>query len=165
MQHVPRLVGQEGQVQGDAREVGLQVLARGAQVHAHTLPSLRPAQQLQQPRDHREDDRRQRYQGPRQGGAGEKGPAGDEQRHQGRRDQAAPQVVENLPARDQRQAVALEAGARRHPGEQPPQDLPVTTHPPMLALRVHQHVGRVVVHQLDVGDEGGPRVNPLEQIV
>ena len=84
---------------------------------------------------------------------------------QRRRHQAAPQVVENLPARDERQAVALDAVARRHVREQPPQDLPVAPHPPVLPLRMREHARGIVVHDLDVADERGAGVHALEQVV
>ena len=45
------------------------------------------------------------------------------------------------------------------------ENLPVAAHPAMLPPRVREHARRIVVDDLDVGDERGPRVEPLEQIV
>ena len=66
---------------------------------------------------------------------------------------------------DERQAIALQARARRHERKQPPQDLPVAAHPAVLAPRVREHARRIVVDDLDVGDERGARVEALEQVV
>ncbi len=82
-----------------------------------------------------------------------------------RRRQAAPQVVENLPAGHQRQAIALEADPRGHEREQPQQNLPVAADPAMLTSRVREHARRVVVDDFDVGDQRGARVQSLEQVV
>ena len=96
---------------------------------------------------------------------GQHGPPGDEQRQQRRRHEAAAQIVENLPAADERQRVALEAAPRRHERKQPEEDLPVAADPAVLPPRVRQHARRVVVDQLDVRHERDARVQPLEQIV
>ena len=55
--------------------------------------------------------------------------------------------------------------ARAHPREQPAQDLPVAAHPAVLPPRVGEHARRIVVDQLDVGDQRGARVDALEEIV
>ncbi len=98
--------------------------------------------------------------GPRQNG-----PAGDEHHQQHRRHQAAAQVVENLPARNQREPIALDAVACRDKRKQPQQNLPVAADPAVLAAGVCQHAGWVFVHQLDVRDERDTSVQPFEQIV
>ena len=51
--------------------------------------------------------------------AGQQRPSGQQQRDGRRRHQAAPQVVEDLPARDERKPVALPARSRRHDRQQP----------------------------------------------
>ena len=61
--------------------------------------------------------------------------------------------------------LRVRPGARRHERKQPPQDLPVAAHPAVLPPRVREDARRVVVHDLDVGDERRARVEPLEQIV
>ena len=66
---------------------------------------------------------------------------------------------------DERQAIALQARARRHERKQPPQDLPVAAHPAVLAPRVREDARRIVVHDLDVGDQRRARVEALEQVV
>ena len=85
--------------------------------------------------------------------------------HRRRRHQAAPQIVEDLPARDERQAIALQARTGRHERKEPPQDLPVAAHPAVLASRVREDARRIVVDDLDVGDEGRPRIEALEEVV
>ena len=102
---------------------------------------------------------------PEPGASRENRPREQQQGHGRGRHQAPPQVVEDLPAGDERQAVAAEAGAGGHDREEPPQDLPVAAHPAVLAARVGEDAGRVVVHHLDVGDQGRARVQPLEEVV
>ena len=60
-------------------------------------------------------------------------------------DDAAPQVVEDLPAREQRQPVALGAVGPGHRGAQPVEELPVAADPAMLAPREGEVARRVVV--------------------
>ena len=83
-----------------------------------------------------------------------------------RRHQAAPKVVENLPAGDDRQRIGnrLSRCIRDRPPE-PARDLPVPTHPPVQPRRKRQIVRRVVVDEMDIGAERGARVRSLEQIV
>ena len=50
-----------------------------------------------------------------------------------------------------------------HDRQQPPEDLPVAAHPPVLPLRVGEHARRVVVDDFDVGDERRPRVEALRR--
>ena len=91
--------------------------------------------------------------------------AGQQRGQRGRRREAAAQVVDDLPARHQRQAVAGPAVAGRHDRKQPRQDLPVAAHPAMHPPRMRQHARRVVVDDLDVGDEADAREEPFEQVV
>ena len=86
-------------------------------------------------------------------------------REQHRRDQAAAQVVEDLPAPDERQRIALEAVARGYQRKQPEQNLPVAADPAMLAPGVREDARRVFVDDLEVGDERHPGVQPFEQVV
>ena len=55
--------------------------------------------------------------------------------------------------------------AGRHERKEPPQDLPVAAHPAVLASRVREDARRIVVDDLDVGDEGRARVEALEEVV
>ena len=59
----------------------------------------------------------------------------------------------------------MQPAARRHEREQPPQDLPVAADPAVLASRVREHARRIVVDDLDVGDERRARVEPFEEVV
>ena len=52
-----------------------------------------------------------------------------------------------------------------HQGEQPEEDLPVAPGPAVLPPRMGEHARGIVVHHLDVGDEGRPGVQALEQVV
>ena len=139
-----------------------------AQVGEEHRNGLRAARADQQPRQHRQQlrgghdhhDRR-----PDAGTPGQRQPPRHQQRQERRRHEAAPQVVENLPAPDRRQRVALEAAPRRHEGKQPEEDLPVAAHPPVLPPRVRQHARRVVVHELDVRYQRDACVQPFEKVV
>ena len=129
---------------------------------------LRPARADEQPREHRQQLRRRHADHDRRPDPAppwQHHPPGDQQRQQRRRHQAAAQVVENLPAADRGQRIALEPAPRRHEREQPEQDLPVPSHPPVLAPRMRQHARRVVVYQLDVRHQPDARVQPFEQVV
>ncbi len=108
----------------------------------------------------RDDERR-----PERGASRQDRPGGEEQRHGRGGEEAAPQVVEDLPSRDHRQPVALESATGGHEREQPGQDLPVSPGPAVLPARVGEDARRVVVHHLHVGDQRGPRVQALEEIV
>ena len=159
-------MGEEGQVDGDARQIGAEIFGparagtRAGPGPCAARPGAAPSRAIAG-----NDIVASAASVQAIGRPGSSDQPGDEQRDERRRHEAAAQVVEDLPARDERQAIALEAGAGRHPREQPPQDLPVAAHPAVLPARVGQHVRRVVVDDLDVGDERGPRVNALEQIV
>ena len=50
-------------------------------------------------------------------------------------------------------------------GNSQQQDLPVAAHPAVQAPRVGEDARRVVVDDLDVGDEGRARVEALEEVV
>ena len=160
-----RVVGQEGQLEAHLRGRDRDLLDHVSQERGQRLAPGRPAEQAghlgidgERRAQHQRrgpDPRRARQPGPRRR---------QEEQHRGG-NQAAPQVVENLPAADDRQAVALHALARRHPGEHPEEDLPVPSHPAALAIGVRQDAGGEVVHELEVGDQRGARVQALEQVV
>ena len=115
--------------------------------------------------DERERDDREAAEGPDERAARQQRPRGREEGEERGRHEAAPEVVEDLPLADERQAVLREALRRRDQREEPGEDLPVAAHPAVLPPRVREDVGGVVVHHLDVGDERGARVQPLEEIV
>ncbi len=93
-------------------------------------------------------------------------PGGHEQRERRRRREAAPQVVEHLPARDGRKRV-VGGGARRAPwrSQDPGQKLPVTADPSVLPRRRDLVLLRELLEELDVRDEPGAGEEPLEEIV
>src|SRR2546423_13899088 len=79
----------------------------------------------------REDDEER----PQRGRAGQDSPRDDEPREHGGRDETAPQVVENLPARNERQPIAHRVPARvGHTGQEPAGYLPVAARPAVLAF-------------------------------
>ena len=162
---LPGLAREERQLQAGLRQRRVGVFPHHAKEDAPRLLRRRAAQGLQGQRIEAEGERGQDRGRPEPGASREDRPREQQQGHGGGRHQAAPQVVEDLPAGDERQAVAAEAGAGGDDREQPPQDLPVAAHPAVLAARVSEDARRVVVDHLDVGDERRARVQPLEEVV
>ncbi len=114
-----------------------------ARTDAHDWPRPRTAQRPRRPTRPRETRvAASATSGPDRRMPGQHRPPEHEQQQRRRRQQAAAQVVEDLPARDERQPVARQPGARRHERKQPPQDLPVAADPAVLPARVRQHAGR-----------------------
>ncbi len=127
----------------------------------HQAPDgVEPTEENRQRRRRREPRR------PRPRGAGEPGPGGDEQPQQGRQKQAAPQIVEDHPAADPRQAVGhTPTPGGRHARQQPGEELPVAAQPAVEARHRGQQVRRKVLEQRHVRNEGGAAVQALEQVV
>ena len=104
--------------------------------------------------------------GPIERAAGKNEPSEQEEEKGDRFDQAAPQIVEDLPSRDGVDGVRDEvAGLVGHAAEEPLRNLPVATDPAVLPASVGGVVRRVVVDDFDVGDEAGASVGALDQIV
>ena len=162
---LPGLTGEERQLQTGLRQGRVDVFSHDTEEDSPRLLRWRTADGREGERIEVEGERRQQRGRPHGRAAGQRRPREQQQGHGRGRHQAAPQVVEDLPAGDERQAVAAHAGTRRDDREQPPQDLPVAAHPAVLAARVGEDARRVIVHDLDVGDEGGARVEPLEEVV
>ncbi len=165
VRHLRRLIRQKDELQAGARQRRLGVLDEVAQHHAPRLPRPRAGDGLDEPERRREHEREHCRERPQRGVAGHRRPAVEQDQNRRRRDEAPPQVVEDLPARDQRKPIARDAGSRRHPGKEPQQDLPVAAHPAMLAARVREDARWIVVHDFDVGDERSPRVEAFEEVV
>jgi hypothetical protein len=165
MRGIERVKREEGQAQQHLRERRDRIAAQVGQEHRDRL---RPPGADQQPGQHRQelgrDDAHDRHR-PEPAGTGQHGPSRDQQRQQRRRDEAAAQVVQDLPAPDDRQRVPRQAVARRHERKEPQEDLPVAADPAVLPACVGEHARRVVVHQFHVRDQCRPRVEPLEEIV
>ena len=162
---LPGLIRQERQLQCGLRQGGAGVLRHQAQEDTPRLLRWRTQGGLESQRIQVEGERQQERGRPDPRIAGQRRPR-EQQQGDGRgRHQAPPQVVQDLPAGDERKAVATQPGTGRDDREQPPQDLPVAAHPAVLAPRVGENARGVVVHHLDVGDEGRAGVQPLEQIV
>ncbi len=165
MHALPGVEWEEDQRQERLREGGAQILDEAAKVDASRLVRRARLEELEEGGDERERDDRETAEGPGQGAPRQEGPRGREEGEERGRHEAAPEVVEDLPLTDEREAVPREALWRRDQREEPGEDLPVAAHPAVLPSRVREDVGRVVVHHLHVGDERGARVEPLEEIV
>ncbi len=164
--HLVGLVGEEGQLQGHLRQRRPRLLPHAAQEHGRRLMAPRSGQRAQQERIDGERQAHEHGRRPRDRVSGQEAPGREEEGDGGRGQKAAPEVVEDLPPRDEREAIALPGAApRRHEREQPHQDLPVAPHPAPQAAGVGQQAGGIVVHDLEVGDEGGARVDAFEQVV
>ena len=163
-----RVVRQAGHREGRLAELQHGGVRRADDVvaPAHFLggPGGRVAEPVQQRRHHEHADDRP---APRPGQRGRQvQPADDEQRHHRHRHQAAAQVVEQLPARQRRDDVRHAASIRsRHASPDPGADLPVAAHPASATRHIEVVALRIVLGQLDVGDEAGTCVRALEQVV
>ena len=123
--------------------------------------------------EHREEERHQP--GRRQRAEAQQGPAERRDRQQRPADRqehelcdlrgAAPQVVDDLPAREEREPVSLRSPRARHRSGEPWQQLPVAPDPAMLAAGEREVAGRVVVVDDHIGGEARTRVVPLDQVV
>ena len=162
---VPRLLGQEKERQEGLRGGGREVRQYAAQVDANGSAAARDQRPTHQRENERERQDREPEERVEKRRAGQDGPGGAEEREEGRRHEAAPEVVEDLPAADQGKPVSHEAAPRGDEREEPQEDLPVAPHPAMLPPRVGQDVRRIVVHDLDVRHEGRARVESLEEVV
>src|SRR5205814_9508893 len=116
-------------------------------------------------REGAEGERGERRPVPHQGLPGKGGPTSQKRGDRRRRQETASKIGGNLPTGDERELVALEARTGRDEREEPPQDLPVATHPAVLAPRVREHARGIVIDHLEVGDERRARVESLEEIV
>src|SRR5690606_5109330 len=77
----------------------------------------------------------------------------------------ASQVVEDLPARQDREAVRLTAARSPHMWCQPSDELPVAADPAVLASCEREVVAGIVVVDRDVRREAGTRVAAFDQVV
>ncbi len=165
VQHLIGLIREKYQLQEDPGEIRVDVFDRGAQKRRSRLQSCGPAQQVEEPQTHGQPDRGETDRRPGDRRAGQDGPAKEEGGNRRRRHEAPAQVVEDLPARHERQAIALQARTRRHERKEPPQNLPVAAHPAVLASGVREDARRIVVDDLDIGDERRTRIEALEEVV
>ena len=94
--------------------------------------------------------------------AGENRPAEQKQQHRASGEQAAPQVVENLPPLHQRQRILRRgppaAGTR---GNSQRKNLPIASGPAMLAAGICQITRRESIEQFDVGRQPATGVDFL----
>ena len=165
VRHFVRVVGQESQQQEHLRAGGLPVFDHQPPEHPERLLRGAAPEEPQDQRVDREGHRAEDERGPHPGGAGKHQPGAGQGDDGGGRHQRAPEVVEDLPAGDDRQPVPFQPLAGGDQREEPEEDLPVAAGPAMLAPRMGEHARGVVVHHFDVGDERGPRVQPLEEVV
>ena len=159
-----RPIGQEDDRQQDLPRRG------GDAVPPAFQPLERPAADATQQRADHELQQRQRRHGqrrqrPEPGRARQDRPAEGQQQDQGGRDQAPPQVVEDLPALHGRQGVRAPPPRRGHPAADPGEDLPVAADPAMLAAGVRVVAGREVVEQLGVAQQAAAGEVPLDEVV
>ena len=93
-------------------------------------------------------------------------PAVQKQRKRRRFHQAAPQIVENLPPRYQRDRVGhLRSRLVGHRIGQPLHDLPVAAQPAVFAPTVRAVVRRIVLNHRDVAGQPRPRIRSFNQVM
>ncbi len=165
VQGLPGVKREQRDRQHDARGGGREVLGERAQEGGDRARRPRTVQQRgeRDPERRRGDPERGDRPDPRM--SGQHGPAREQPGEEPRRREAPAQVVEDLEAADGGEAIARPALRRRHPRQEPEEDLPVAAHPPVLAPGVGEDARRVVVDDLDVGDQRGARMQPFEEIV
>ncbi len=83
----------------------------------------------------------------------------------GRRHERPAQVVEHLPATEQRDGAAPAVDVGGAAPEHPRQQLPVAAHPTVRARRCSGVACGILVDEFDVRRESGPREDALEQVV
>ena len=125
----------------------------------------RPDECQQKRREPRRSDRYQANQRPSQRRARQHRPAPDQKEDLGDFHQAAAQVVQNFPLRQDRQPVWFRPIGPGHDTAQPRQELPITADPAVFAPRGRDVTRRILIVDDHVGGEAGPRVIPLDQVV
>ncbi|MDT4803918.1 hypothetical protein FQZ97_366840 [compost metagenome] len=165
VQAVQRLVGQPDQRQQGPREMQAG-RARGRRQVLAERDVVGFLQQLQQRAEQRlGEDQDEHREGPGKH-LGHAEPAPQQHAQERRRLQAAPQVVEDLPARQGAEAVAFQAAVRfRRPRQKPRQQLPVAANPAVPAFHVGAVARRVFLVQLHVAEQAGARIAALDQVV
>ena len=167
-QAVGRLVGQAGQSLHGLQQQVLHLAADGRRgtrrffVAPALQWSAQPACQMGA-EGHQADDG-QHIEGPAPG-LRHPGPPGEQHQQQRGGCQAAPQVVEDLGARQPRQRIGRRIGQRMQTPAQPANQLPIAAYPAVAA----RHVGAVargrVLEQLHLAEQTGACVAALEQVV
>ena len=162
---VPRLLCEENERQEGLRGGRGEVRQGSSHVDTNGSAAARDHRAPHQRENERECEDREPEERVEKRGARQDGPGGSEESEEGRRHEAAPQVVENLPAADERKPVSHDAVPGGNEREEPQENLPVAPNPAMLPPRVGQDVRRIVVDDLDVRDESRAGVEALEQVV
>ena len=165
MRGVPGLIREKRDAEHDLPE-------RDRRICAGVPPKNRIRLRLAGSHDHLRNQRQKlrRHHGQHRGrpepvSARQYDPSGDEEREQHRRHEAAPEVVQDFPARNQRERIALDAVALGDEGEQPQQDLPIAADPSVLPPRMRKHARRILIDQFDVRDESDAGMKALEEVV
>ncbi len=163
--HQPGLVGEHGHREGALRQRQHEVGAQGEDVAALRDP-LPPRQDAAEGRQQRGQGQQQHHRRrPQRGGGRRQHPAGYDGEKGGRSHGGAAQVVEHLPAAEQRHRSGRRDSAAPKAREDPRQQLPVAARPAVLARRGDVVASRELLDDLDVGDQTGAREGALEQVV
>ena len=165
--HQPGLVGKEGDGECDVRDGPAQVGGQRPQMACHGDIG-RARHHTRQHRDHDRQQHRGKHEPrPHQRGAERQCEADRQRRDAGRCGEAAPQVVEHLPSPDGRNGTMRGAGPVRRsaPADDPRQQLPVATGPPVVAQRADVVARGEILHHFDVGGQCGAGEDALEQVV
>ena len=164
--HHPGLMRQEGGRQQGLPHAGRQVGLLAAEVLAQRHTSQTAVERLAEAQVGGVAQDEQAQQGPGERRSRQHRPSQREQRHQGRRQHAPTQVVQNLPPRQDGQRVAHPSAVGRDDcTAEPTGNLPVAAHPAVESCGPGEVVAREVVHQVDVGHQTRPREESFEQVV
>ena len=166
IQHHDRLVRKECAVQQHLMEARDEIVPFDSQVIAqtHAARSIRerlPPLHVRGKEQHEKPETR-----PQRRTAGQHQPSRGQQQHERRRQEASPQVIEDLPAcnRGQRGACVGLSLKRDFPGE-PGKKLPVAAHPSVKPRHPRQIVAWIVVDDFEIGAERHAREQPFKEVV
>ena len=167
VRHHERLVGKERDVQGRQNQRKLKVRTERAGVAGDRDAGA--AREKSRDRGYQvgNQHRRQHQPCPGERGGERLGPAKHQGQHGGRGGQGSPEIVDHLPAADERERIAppCGVGAFARKAQNPRQQLPVPARPAVMSRRADVVTRRKFFDDLDVGRKPRAGERALEQIV
>ena len=161
----PRLVREKHDREPELPGAPDRIESDGAEVGAPRLRQRDPNHRDQQRHDPRSGHRAETEEGPAEGRPRQDRPARREEEELAELHGAPPEIVEDLPAGEDRQPIRLGAIGSRHHRRQPLKELPVAPNPAVLPPGVGEISARIVIIDVDVGDQAGAGEVAFDQIV
>ena len=160
VQHQRRVLGQEGQAEGNLAQGKAGILRQRREVAARGDAGPPRQHREWQRQQARQRGQRQNAKRPGQGGGGRQEPARQQGCEGGGGDEGATQIVDQLPPADRGHAARPPAQA-----DNPGQKLPVAARPAVLAAGVDIVAGREILDHLDIRGECRAGIDSFEQVV